>query len=433
MNSKALVGIIFATIFLASSSYAESICLKSVAKTAKSGKVTVTNSIVRVSSGAKCPNGTKLLLDTAALQTSGPQGDPGPAGPQGPSGSQGEQGVQGVAGVPGNAGADGQLRVYGDGNRGDLNVTSGQFVFLDTPNLQFNNISIAPSGTLYISSGATVRLLGDLTNLGNIFVNSQSQPAPLYVITGNPIPAPASYFGNSAFNASSVTEQTGSGRDAEGAPGIGGKGVDLPQNYQGQMAIRPVAVGGGAGGNSFGVGGAGGGFAAILCRGQITNNGTISTAGSSASSGGGGGAGGMLVLASMAEIANAGTLSARGGNGANGGSTSNGSIATAWGAGGGGGGGIIQLLAPIISNMGTITVTGGTPGTQASNITYSSVSFMLSHGGGGGGSSFGAGGSGGLSHGATSTKIFTFSGASGIPNGGNGLVVQSLIDPTPLF
>jgi hypothetical protein len=403
------------SILAAATVQADLLCLKTTAKSAKKGKIAVTNSITTVGSNAVCPKGYKLLFDSSSLT--------GASGPQGPSG------------------LDGQLRVYGDGSRGDLTVGNGELVVLDTPNMQFNNISVEAGGTLQIPSGATVRCLGQFQNAGYVYIQTGAQwSSHMATPSDQTIPTTPSYFGNQAFTAASDVRETSgpSYGSIQGPAGVGAGGTIggiLPNKAR--TAIRPAVLGGGAGGNSSGPGGEGGGFAAILCQGAIVNSNVLGAYGGNAGSvpgnligGGGGGAGGIIVLASRISITNSGLIEAVGGNGAPAASAIIADQATAWGPGGGGGGGIIHLLAPAISSTGSLNVNAGSAGATASLVAYPSASLMTSVGGGGGGSCYGTGGNGGISNGNVLDRNFWFGTAQG---GASGLVLQTLADPTSLF
>ncbi len=422
-----LISSIFLPILFVSVTQADLLCLKTTAKNAKGGKISITNSVITMNSNASCPKGYKLLIDSSKLT--------GASGPEGPAGLRGEMGPQGASGQ------DGQLRIYGDGSRGDLTVKDGELVILDSPNLQFNNISIESGGMLQIPSGATVRCLGQFQNSGDVIIQSGAQHAShLASPSEQVIPTTPSYFGNQAYTATSeVHETTGSSFPSiQGTAGNGAHGtIGGVLSYKARTAIMPFPLGGGAGGNSLGTGGEGGGFAAVLCQGAMINTNEIIANGQNAAStissligGGGGGGGGIIVLASKSSISNSGTIEAFGGNGSPAASAIINGHATSWAPGGGGGGGIIHLLAPSISSTGLLDVSAGIAGASASAASYPSATIMTAIGGGGGGSCYGAGGNGGTTTGDTSTKGFVFSSAQ---SGGSGLTLQTLVDPTSLF
>jgi hypothetical protein len=334
--------------------------------------------------------------------------------------------------------ASGNLRIYGNGSRGDLLVASG-IASLDTANLQFNNITVAAGAALFVPSGATVRALGSVTINGQLSIQDGAEASNLTVASGAlPVPVSANYFGNAA-NSGGWEEANVTGPvtyTLVGRHGRGARAMSQLQTTPAHSAVHPVFVGGGAGGNSNLNGADGGGFVAIVAQGPITIGGVVFATGTTASTnggsggGGGGGGGGILVLASRTSIQNTGTINASGGGGAAASSSLSGTTATAWGAGGGGGGGIVHFIAPSIS-IGTVTVAGGTGGTNGTTTTYGTATDMNALGGGGGGACFGRGGNGTPVNGAGSTRQYTFGGAG--QTGDPGLVIQTLADPTTLL
>lgn len=329
--------------------------------------------------------------------------------------------------------------IYGDGSRGDLNISSG-LNFLNSGNLQFNNITVAAGASLFVPSGATIKALGSVTIHGFLNVQPGAQPAS-QVLAGDSQPSLVgpNYFGNAANSGGSDNSTTSGGLviTLQGRTGAGAPAPRLIQSTPAHLAIRPTYVGGGAGGHgSSGGGGQGGGFAAIIARGPISvsASGAVNAGGSpgNSNSGAGGGGGGILVLASRTSITNAGTINSSGGNGANGGTIDSFNFVTAWGAGGGGGGGIVHLIAPSVS-AGTVLVAGGTPGSVPGPTTFAGAVDLTSTGGGGGGACYGRGGNGSLVNGQTNTRQFTWATPGGLAPGDPGLLIQTLTDPTSLF
>jgi hypothetical protein len=324
--------------------------------------------------------------------------------------------------------------IYGDGSRGDFVAAPGVNL-LSGGNLQFNNITVPAGASLFVPSGALIKALGTVTIQGAINVQGAAQPSS-YVPGpySQVVPAPPSYFGSEAHTGASDTFAAGVDMTViQARAGSGARAPKFAQSTPSHYVLHPAYLGGGPGGNAEGVGGEGGGFAAIVARGSISISGSITAIGASAAasiSGGGGGAGGVLVLASRSTIQNTGTLLATGGAGGNGGSTDGGGVARAWGPGGGGGGGIVHLIAPSIS-AGTVQVGGGSGGTAPAPITYAGATFMTSIGGGGGGGSYGAGGNGSTVNGATNTRQYTW--GANAQAGGAGLLIQTLADPSTLF
>jgi hypothetical protein len=322
--------------------------------------------------------------------------------------------------------------IYGDGSRGDFVAAPG-LNFLTGGNLQFNNITIPAGSSLFVPSGALLKALGNVTIQGNLNVNSGAQPSSLSPGPGLPsVPVSASYFGTEAHSGGNEDSTTAISVTVQGRTGPGARAPRLIQSTPAHYALHPTYLGGGAGGNSEGVGAEGGGFSGIVARGSISISGAVTALGGTAgsTSGAGGGGGGLLVLASRSSIQNSGTLNVSGGAGGNGGSTDGGGFARAWGAGGGGGGGLVHLLAPSIT-AGTVLLAGGSGGTAASPIAYAGATDMQSVGGGGGGGSYGRGANGSLVNGQTSTRQYTWGSAA--QAGDPGLLIQTLADPSTLF
>jgi hypothetical protein len=329
------------------------------------------------------------------------------------------------------ASGEGVPRVFGDGSRGPLNVSSG-FVVLDSANLQFESITIAAGATLYVPSGAVVRVRGALTVDGLLVVT----PGPPALALLGAHPAPANHFGHSAFGGGETTSGSGTVAPVTASAGIGGREANYSGAFPAQVALQPQFVGGGAGGNGAGAGGDGGGFAALLAQGEVVIRGEVRADGRAPNAvtgrGGGGGGGGLLILASRSAVQNTGFIYAVGGNGAPAGSmsTGNGQVPAAWGAGGGGGGGLVHLIAPVI-NAGRVVTTGGTGGATAATAVYPAGTYFQTYGGGGAGSAYGRGGAGNSVSGDPQAKQFVFIGAG--QSGAVGALLQTLVDPTSLF
>ncbi len=332
------------------------------------------------------------------------------------TGATGPTGSTGAPGSAGSEGADGALRIYGDGSSGALNVATTTLWSGSEALGQYTDCSIAAGVTLTVSTGTVLRCSGSFTNEGTIVVTNYYLGPEI-----GGVPASGGMLPN---NLGASTPSLGWGRVAAGNGGYGtnlaavaggGVGFALPRSVAANI-LRPGTIGGGAGGSPVGAFGAsGGGTLTVLAKGAIVNKGTIQVNGVGGGSGlGGGGAGGIIILASKESVLNGvtGTLEADGGPG------SDSNIYRA--SGGGGGGGLIHILSPVINMLGASSVLGGAAGDSSVNVTNSPRS-----GGGGGGSMVGAGGAGGTV--ATNNTI------SGTAAGENGLVIQTLTDPTSLF
>ncbi len=342
----------------------------------------------------------------------GLNGEPGPAGPTGETGPPGPTGPQGPAGLDGADGADGQLRIYGDGSRGDVEVTADMALtdLAIDGNLYFENLTIVAGATLRVPSGAVIRCAGRFVNEGTIRVGDG---------------APGG-FDRSLGRLASLVEpgvgisKRGPGLGESGSSGgvrVGGAGgVGLTRD-EAQFLFHAREGGGGAAHTlgSTGAGASGGGALTVLAFEGVTNAGNIfADGGVATSSGSGGGGGGVVILASPGQISHTGLISAAGGAGG-------GPLASIWAAGGGGGGGIVHLISPVLEVTGVVNVAGGAGG--AAGIITAATRI----GGGGAGASGGDGGDGG-----TITNA-PFNTASAGETGGAGYVFQSLIDPAPLF
>ena len=324
--------------------------------------------------------------------------------------------LTGTNGSDGAAGADGSLRIYGDGSAGALSITSDVMWISNEALGQYTTCTIASGATLTVPTGTVLRCSGAFTNNGTIVVKNTFTAPQVGSITASggiyPAYQPA------------ATAGLGWGRTAAGNGGYGDNtaavaggatGFSLTARYAANI-LRPGPIGGGAGGAPVGsFGSAGGGTLTVLAKEALTNNGAIRADGDSSSAGlGGGGAGGILILASKVSISHGatGALEADGGSG--------GASVSTRGNSGGGGGGLIHLLAPSITVSGTTSVLGGAAGAATTAVTNSRRG-----GGAGGGSMAGAGGAGGT--------VASDNSLDGAVAGGDGLVLQTVSDPTALF
>lgn len=326
---------------------------------------------------------------------------------------RGATGPQGAAGLDG---ADGSLRIYGNGSSGALTIAADTSWNSTEALGQYTDCTIASSVTLTVPTGTVLRCSGTFTNNGTILVTNYYLGPQVggLAASGGVLPA-IEGASTAGLGWGRIAASNGAyGTDTANVAG-GFGGFALPTSAAANI-LRPGPIGGGAGGSPLGAYGvSGGGTITVLAGGQIVNNGTIRVDGADGSVGlGGGGAGGIIILASKGSVTNGatGSLEADGGNG----SASNAARAS----GGGGGGGLIHILAPIIDMIGTTSVLGGAAGDSSSNVTNSPRS-----GGGAGGSFVGAGGAGGT--------VSTFDTVSGTTAGGNGVVIQTVTDPTSLF
>jgi hypothetical protein len=334
----------------------------------------------------------------------GPPGATGPEGPQGPAGAQGPQGVQGIQGVPGVAG---DLRIYGNGSASEKTVAANET--LGDANLQYTNFTVATGVILTVPSGTVIRCTGTFTNNGTIVVQTFARGGFGIGDDSNDLIAVAPP--NEGVSARAAGQgEFGDNSDLRSG-GEGGVGL---REAEALWTLNPGTSGGGGGAATDDSGTAGGGTLVVLARDRITNNGTISADAQNAlNAGSGGGGGGIIILASLIEVVNAGTLTARGGNGE--------SADDNEAPSGGGGGGITHLLAPSVPNTGTRTVSGGTAGGGAG----SSTTTTLRRGGAGGGACAGNGGNGG--------QIETTNVTGAATAGNDGFNFVSVLDPTPLF
>ena len=376
-------------------SLADIICLKA---TSKNGAVKFTRRTV--ASNKRCPRGMTQIVDTSTL-----------VGPQGPAGASGINGTNGTNGTDGADGADGSIRIYGNGSGGDVTIASN--TALSNVNVQYEDLTINSGVTLTVPSGTIIRSNGTVTISGAIAVSDIGSGGNLESNSANGV----TYY---AITQPSV----GNAKRPAGFPEVGSNssalfgGVGGFALSEGEaraiLRLHPRGCGSGTSSMNGGVGGAGGGSFTILAKNGIivSDIGSISAPGASATNGGGGGAGGFIVLASSGSIVNGGLISATGGNGGA-------SIADS-AAGGGGGGGAVHLLAPTIS-AGTINLAAGARGNSSvavSNNTRRS-------GGGAGGGCAGRGGNG--NDVGVSNAQFTSTASSA------GLTLQTITDPVSLF
>lgn len=352
------------------------------------------------------------LTDSSVLRgPAGPTGPTGPTGetgatgttgPTGPTGPTGATGPQGPTGATGPTGADGILRVYGDGSAGPRTVASS--ITLDDSNPQYTNFTVNTGVTLTIPSGTVIRCSGTFSNSGTIVVQRALRDHPRFAENGLRDPTPSS----------GGVESPGGTGGAALASGVA-KGL-----------LKLGLVGGGNGFAEQGeTGGDGGGSFIVICKGAVTNGGTIRADGTNATiNGRGGGAGGYVILASGVSVTNNGTVQTNGAGGATYiGSDANG---TGQGPGGGGGGGVVHLIAPSIGATGTVNVAGGSGGAAGGPGVITGFTYS---GGGGGGGGGGRGGDGGAVNPANIGDNSTAAGSSG----SFGQILQTIADPASLF
>ncbi|QOJ15371.1 MAG: collagen-like protein [Planctomycetia bacterium] len=343
----------------------------------------------------------------------GPQGPIGPAGEPGSVGPTGPQGEKGEAGPAGPPGADGQLRIFGDGSAGALEVNEDGVLFADVAadrNLQFSDVIVHEGATLVVPSGVTLRCAGTFTNRGTILVRTAAAGGRVWYshATIDPVDFPALRPANDGWaQAGAGFGEFGDNADARaGGTGGGGNG-DL------RSLLTPGLFGGGGGAGTYlSTGGAGGGCFTVLARDRLHIVGEIHADGDPAALGAGGGGGGVVILASATAIDCEGEITARGGRGGDSGPNS--------AAGGGGGGGVIHLVAPKVTNPGKLLADMGAPGASGGV-----VSTLIRQGGGGGGACAGDGGDGG---------VIAADGTTGAPGAaGTGMTLVTHQNPTALF
>lgn len=347
------------------------------------------------------------VLVVAACSQEGATGAEGPAGPEGPAG---------IAGAKGDPGADGQLRIYGNGSAGALDVTANGVLFTNVAtngNLQFTDVTIAAGVTLTVPSGTVIRCSGTFTNHGTIVVsygagNARTRTSGgLYMGTLDA----AHHSAHPGLTAAPATSGEVGDNTQIRSPGAGGLALPAPA---GRNLLLPGPFGGGGGGTSLIYpGGRGGGSLVVLAGTAITNDGILDASGENASFSGGGGGGGIIVLATPGAIAST-MIKAKGGNG--------GPTIDSAALGGGGGGGLVHLLAPAIV-AGTIDVGGG-----ALTAQVQPISATIRGSGGGGGAGVGGDGGGGGVVGPGPNNLVNNAEAGDV-----GVVYQTLVDPTALF
>jgi hypothetical protein len=277
----------------------------------------------------------------------------------------------------------------GDGSAGDL-IVAAAVNWNTTPpaNPNFANITINAAQTLTVPAGTTIRCSGNFSNLGTLNVSVGAQKIAVGFFTAADVSSKGTVIGvahpGDAFGAAGSPDWHDNFTAAPVTMNGGFGGVGIPQATA-ITSSNSFRIGGGAG-SGHSSGSDGGGLVKILCRGTITNSGTINANGAAGAQAAGGGGGGIVILASETSTVNAagGTIVATGGAGGAGGG--------GWGGrGGGGGGGIVVLVAPTITAAGTITVGGGAAGIGGTDPATTNVRIS----GGGGGASGGAGGAGG--------------------------------------
>jgi hypothetical protein len=286
-----------------------------------------------------------------------------------------------------NAVNDNDTRLFaGDGSAGDLIVSDNLDWTESAPtNPYFNNITINADQTLTVPAGTTIRCRGNFINNGTLSVAANMNggshtSSSLKAEAAKSAPHPGDTTRAAGMPASTIDRI----KDASILDG-GRGGSGIPET-RALTSYNHFQYGGGGGSGhrkagTDGNGGDGGGLVKINCNGTITNNDKIEA--NAPTSVGGGGGGGIVILASLTEIINAGTISANGGNGE--------AAGTDHGSAGGGGGGIIVMIAPSIPRFaGFTSVLGGLAG-----IVPNPLSAKVATGGGGGGASGGDGGAGG--------------------------------------
>jgi hypothetical protein len=272
---------------------------------------------------------------------------------------------------------------YGNGELGALVISANTDWSTSPPanlSLQYSAITVNAGVTLTVPSGLKLRSTGDVTINGSIVVK-----------TGT---------------ADGGTLKPTMGVAIKAADNLGGIGLSQAAATN---IIRIPVYGGGAGArNNNNTGGEGGGSFSITGQGNITiaGTGSIKANGVSATNlntaglgitGSGGGAGGIVILLCKGTLTQSGTIQANAGNGSSG---FDGNGGNAEGGGGGGGGGIIILAASTVNNSGTNQIAAGAAGSNAG------ASANINAGGGGGA----CGGNGGN---AGSTTVAVTAGSAG--------------------
>ncbi len=368
--------------------------------------------VLVVSTSGKC-TGTTVRADLESLELEAIEGEEGPPGEDGSDGEDGEDGKDGIDGddgEDGEDGADGSLRIYGDGSEGDFIATSG--ALFEETNAQFEDIVVPAGVTLSVPSGTIMRCNGTFRNDGAIVVNTFADGAARTAPSASTISV-----ASKSAEAGSSHGPAGSGEFGTGANVVlAGVPARALAEGEAEQLLKPGTRGGGGGGAGLGDGGAGGGTLTVLCRGSITNNGSIKADGGSTNAGGGGGAGGIIILASLERIAlTIGSLISVSG-------APGGSATLSSGPGGGGSGGLVHLVSPSIENGGSVISGGGTAG----EIEGIRVTSTRRSGGGAGGSLAGSGGAGGSVRQNDNPP-------NEAEDGDDGSLFETLADPTSLL
>lgn len=353
----------------------------------KNGKAK-TSKLIRVVTTPTCPSGYSQVLSTSTFT--------------------------GSPGVPGENGSDGQLRIYGNGSAGALNITD-PITSISDANLQFTSCTIQSGAVLIVPSGAILRCDGNVIISGFISVQDAATGG---LVGSSPSTNVYTSMGRYANPGRTRTVAANGEMGSNSASLSGGTFSFNMGNEEAMMTYQPHIFGGGGGGGSAGFGGNGGGYFAILASGTITVTGGINAVGGNGSAGGGGGGGGFVVLASKTgvTIPSSASINVQGGNG--------GSSGTSNGAGGGGGGGLVYVISPNNSvNTSGFNLSGGLAGDNST-----SVSTNVAIAGGAGGGSVGAGGSGGSIPSGVRPTV-----SSAGTDGSIGFNITLTADPTALF
>ncbi len=265
---------------------------------------------------------------------------------------------------------NGQTITMGSTYTGNLTISSGTVTATATGTTAGTN-SFTVTGTLTINSGATLVLVSyantNDSNSSGVIINAAN-------ITNNgTISADGKGFAGSTDYTGGNGKGTGGGKSGFFGGGGGSYGGKGGKGYDGATgpgtedggatygsSSQPTYLGSGGGsGNTGIVAGSGGGAIKLIVSGTLTNDGTISTNGSSgagscgSNNGSGGGSGGSLWVAAniLTSTISSGIFSANGGDGAS---------VNCYISGGAGGGGRIHLNTTATdSYLGSITVSGG--------------------------------------------------------------------------
>ena len=319
---------------------------------------------------------------TGATGSQGIQGVTGATGQTGPTGAQGIQGIQGATGPQGPAGTAAAGHVYGDGSDGNLTVVSTG-VFL-TNTYSYDTITITGAGSLE-ARGWHVMCRSLIINAGGV-LHANGASASTYspgagALTTGVLNGIAGAGGGGAMPGVAGTGVAGSVSNALTRTPIGTSGVTPRGGNGGSINNVTATYAGGVSGiptsdfynrkifyawtdglmarsaNAFTTGTGGGGGAAAFLQGSCTG-------------GGGGGAGGALHI-SAKTVANAGVISANGGNGGSG-IPLFGAVDYAGAGGGGGGGGCVWLISNTdLASRGVVTANGGAAGISVAGGVYS--------------------------------------------------------------